>query len=259
MIIDAHHVTEHKVRLKLMTTIRDALIIVRGDFRADKLKLLWALAFAIVFMGYISIFSGMILDDVLESGDGKVLADILLLTMTPMLGITFSKRTMKYLSEDSYTRMLAYMRSLPVPAAVILCKRKLHTLFSLSLNGVLLFGLIYAMSGQIRSELTIPAYLSFALIWTGFALVMSGLYTFIELLVSGKVYFCLLLLIVLLCMGAALLVWEFGGNLFLYSLHNAKEWGFASPLMWSTLLLGTVSVQLFSKWTIIRLKSRDLV
>ncbi|WP_379158432.1 hypothetical protein [Paenibacillus sp. sgz5001063] len=242
-----------------MTTIKDALVIVRGDFRADKLKLLWTLVFSIVFMGYMSVFGGMILDDVLNSGDGKVVADILLLTITPTLGFTFSRRTMKYFSEDSYTRMLAYMRSLPVPAAVILCKRKLHAVFSLSLNGMLFFGLIYATSSQIRSELTITAYLTFALIWTGFALLMSGLYIFIELLVSGKIYFFLLMLITLLSMGVALLIGEFGGNLFLYTLQSAEDWGFASPLMWATLLLGTVSVQLFSKWTLYRLKSRDLV
>ncbi|KWX72857.1 hypothetical protein [Paenibacillus jilunlii] len=242
-----------------MTTIKDAWVIVRGDFRADKLKLLRVLIFAILFTGYMSIFSEMIIGDVLESGDGKVLADFLLLSMTPMLGFTFSRRTMKYLSEDSYTRMLAYMRSLPVPAAVVLCKRKLHTVFSFTLNGVLYFGLIYAISGQIRSELSVPAYLAFALTWVGFALMMTGLYIFIELMVSGKTYCWLLLLIMLLSLGMALLVWEAGGNLFLYSIRYAKEWGFASPLMWATLLLGTVSVQLFSKWTIYRLKSRDLV
>ncbi|MHA6534445.1 hypothetical protein [Paenibacillus sp. BAC0078] len=242
-----------------MTTIRNAWIIVRSDLRADKLKILQALIFAILFMGYMSIFNGMIFSDVLGEGEGEVLADFLLLAMTPMLGFTFSKRTMKYWSEDSYTRMLAYMRTLPIPSAVILCKRKLHTVCSFGLNGALYFGLTYAISGQIRSELSIPGYLAFALTWIGFGLMMSGLYIFIELSFSGKIYFWFLLLITLLCLGIALLIWFSGGNLFLFSVQSAKEWGFASPLMWATLLLGTLSVQLFSKWTIHRLKSRDLV
>lgn len=50
-----------------------------------------------------------------------------------------------------------------------------------------------------------------------------------------------------------------GGNLLLYTLACSKEWGLLSPLMWGTLIAGTVSVQLFSRWTIHRLKSRDLV
>jgi hypothetical protein len=50
-----------------------------------------------------------------------------------------------------------------------------------------------------------------------------------------------------------------GGNLLIASVDISKEWGLLSPLMWGSLLLGTVSVQLFSKWTIHRLKSRDLV
>ncbi|WP_019913829.1 hypothetical protein [Paenibacillus sp. HW567] len=242
-----------------MTTLRNAWIIVRSDLRADKLKLLQALIFAILFMGYMSIFNGMIFEDVLREGDGKVLADFLLLAMIPMLGFTFSKRAMKYWSEDSYTKMLAYMRTLPIPAAVILCKRKLHAVCSFALNGVLYFGLIYAISGQVRSEFSVPGYLAFALTWIGFGLMVSGLYIFIELSFSGKIYFWFLLLITLLCLGIALLIRLAGGNVFLFSVQNAKEWGFASPLMWATLLLGTLSVQLFSKWTIHRLKSRDLV
>lgn len=242
-----------------MTNIRNAWMIVRSDLRADKLKLLQALIFAVLFMGYMSLFIGMIFDDALGKGDGKMLADFLLLTTTPMLGFTFSRRTMKYWSEDSYTRMLAYMRTLPIPDAVILCKRKLHTVCSFALNGVLYFGLTYAISGQIRSELSVPGYLGFALTWIGFGLMVSGLYIFIELSFSGKIYFWFLLFITLLCMGIALLIWVAGGNLFLFSVQNAKEWGLASPLMWATLLIGTLSVQLFSKWTIHRLKSRDLV
>jgi hypothetical protein len=85
------------------------------------------------------------------------------------------------------------------------------------------------------------------------------MYIFAEFMVSGKAYFWSMIIFMVLSMGAALLVSMAGGNLLIASVDISKEWGLLSPLMWGSLLLGTVSVQLFSKWTIHRLKSRDLV
>ncbi|MNP80839.1 hypothetical protein D3C76_1790420 [compost metagenome] len=67
------------------------------------------------------------------------------------------------------------------------------------------------------------------------------------------------MIIMLLSLGGAVLIKLAGGNLFLYTIKCSQQWGLLSPLMWGALLFGTVSVQLFSKWTIHRLKSRDLV
>ncbi|MDF9843379.1 MULTISPECIES: hypothetical protein [unclassified Paenibacillus] len=242
-----------------MTNLRQAWIIVKSDFNGDRLKLLWSLLWALLFMGYMGGLTSMIIQDTLDNGDGKILADIMFMTVIPMLGITFSKRTMKYLTEDSYTRMLAYMRTLPIPAAVILCKRKLHAVFSIGLNGVVFFGLIYVISSNLRHELPFPDYLAFTLTWMGLALAISGLYIFIELLASGRAYFFYVLLFTVIYIGTALLTWLAGGNLILFTVSYSREWGLLSPLMWGTLILGTLSVQLFSAWTIHRLKSRDLV
>ncbi|MNB74894.1 hypothetical protein [Paenibacillus camerounensis] len=242
-----------------MTNFRQAWIIVRSDFDGDRLKLLWMLLWSLLFMGYMGGLSSMIIQDTLDNGDGKILADIMFMTVIPMLGFTFSKRTMKYLTEDSYTRMLAYMRTLPIPTAVILCKRKLNAVSSIGLNGTIFFGLIYAFSSNMRKELPFTDYLAFTLTWIGLGLIVSGLYIFIELLASGKAYFIYVMLFTFIYIGTAVLTWLAGGNLILYTVSCSKEWGLLSPLMWGTLVLGTLSVQLFSAWTIHRLKSRDLV
>jgi hypothetical protein len=242
-----------------MRTIRDAWIIVQGDFRGDKLRLLWAFLFSVIFMGYLAGLTGMVTDDALDQNDRTAVADFLLLSLIPILGFTFSRRTMKYFSDDSYTKMLAYLRSLPIPPAVILCKRKLQSIFSFCLNGLLYFGLMYAISGNLRTVLPWPSYLSFALTWIGYGLMLTGIYIFIEFLFSGKAYFWLTLLIMLLSWGVSLLIKLAGGNLFFYTLSCSKDWGLLSPLMWGSLLLGAISVQLFSKWTIHRLQSRNLV
>lgn len=242
-----------------MTTLKQAWVIVRSEFHGDRWKLLWALLFSLLFMGYFAALSGMIIDDTLTGHDKQFFSDILMVTMMLMLSVSFSRRTMKYISEDSYTRMLAYMRAMPVPTAVILCKRKLNTLFAIVMNSLLYFGLIYILSPGIRAELPPAAYLAFALTWIGYSLIVAGMYIIIEFSVSGVMYFWLISAIMLLALAVSGLVYLVGGNLLLATVAVSKEWGLLSPLLWGALVLGVLSLQLFSRWTIHRLKSRDLV
>ncbi|MEK4045330.1 hypothetical protein NSU18_16905 [Paenibacillus sp. FSL H8-0048] len=242
-----------------MTTFKQAWVIVRSEFHGDRWKLLWALLFSLLFMGYFAALSGMVIDDTLTGHDKQLLSDVLMVTMMLMLTITFSRRTMKYISEDSYTRMLAYMRALPVPVAAVLCKRKLDTLFAVVMNGTLYFSLIYLFSPGIRAELPPASYLAFAFTWIAYSLIVAGIYIIIEFSVSGVMYFWIISSVMLLALGVSGLVYLAGGNILLATVAVSKEWGLLSPLMWGTLVLGVLSVQLFSKWTIHRLKSRDLV
>lgn len=242
-----------------MTTLQHAWVIVRSEFRGDRWKLLWSLLFAILFMGYFSAITGMVIDDTLTGHDKQLLSDVLMVTMMLMLTITFSRRTMKYISEDSYTRMLAYMRALPVPVAAILCKRKLDTLFAVVMNGTLYFSLIYLLSPGIRAELPPASYLAFAFTWIGYSLIIAGMYIIIEFSVSGVVYFWIISAVMLLALGISGLIYLAGGNILLFTVDVSRSWGLGSPLMWGALAAGALSMQLFSKWTIHRLKSRDLV
>ncbi|AIQ10994.1 hypothetical protein [Paenibacillus durus] len=242
-----------------MQTLKDSWFMIRGDYRGDKLRILFQLLFSIVFMGYLGGLTGMVINDSIGNHERKVIADYLLLALTPLLGFTYCRQhAMKYWSGDTYTKMLAYHSSLPIPASVILCKRKLQSLTSFGLNGVLFFGLVYAISNHLRDDLSPLGYIVFALTWIGFGFLLTGLYIFIEFSCSGRTYFWFIMLMMLLAFGTAMLVKWAGGNLLLYSFACSKEWGLLSPLMWGTLLAGTLSVQLFSKWTIHKLKSRDL-
>ncbi|WP_189028632.1 hypothetical protein [Paenibacillus albidus] len=242
-----------------MEILRNSWFIVKSDFRGDKLRLLWTFLFSILMMGYLAGITGMVVNEAVGQHERTIVADYLLLTMIPMLGFTFSVRTMKYWSSNSYTKMLAYLRALPIPAPVILCKRKIQALISFGLNGTLFFGLMYAISGSLRNELTGSSYFAFALTWVGYGLMLTGVYIFIEYLFSGIAYLWLTMLIMVVFFGITMVIHLAGANVLLYSISSSKEWGLLSPLMWGTLLLGTLSVQLFSKWTIYRLKSRDLV
>lgn len=54
-----------------MTTLKNAWFIVRSDFRGDRLKLLWALLFAVVFIGYMAALAGMVFDDAIGQVKGS--------------------------------------------------------------------------------------------------------------------------------------------------------------------------------------------
>ncbi|AKG37234.1 hypothetical protein [Paenibacillus durus] len=242
-----------------MQTLKDSLFMIRGDLRGDKIRIVITTLFSIVFMTYLAGLMGLLVNESADTHQRSVLPDYLLLAVVPFLGVVYSRRAMKYWSSDSYTKMLAYLRSLPIPLKAVLCKRKLQSVICFALNGALFFGLVYALAGHLRASISPLGYVVFSLTWIGYGLAITGLYIFIEFLYSGKAYFWLLLLIMLISFGVAMLVKFSGGNLLFYSLAYSKEWGLLSPLMWGTLIAGTVSVQLFSRWTILRLKSRDLV
>lgn len=100
-----------------MKTLKDSWFMLRSDFRGDKLKILGTLVITVVFMSYLGGLTSLIANDVLGEQDRTMLADFLFLSFIPLLGLTFSRRSMKYWSEDSYTKMLVYLRTLPIPAA----------------------------------------------------------------------------------------------------------------------------------------------
>ncbi|AIQ62219.1 hypothetical protein PSTEL_02900 [Paenibacillus stellifer] len=242
-----------------MQTLKDSWFILRGDYRGNKMMLLFQLLFSIIFMGYLGAFAAMTINDSLKAGERMVITDYLLLALTPAIGFTYCRNTMKYWSTNSYTKLLAYLTSLPIPVRVILCKRRLQALLTFFFNGLLFFGILYGVGVHLREALSLPSYLVFALTWTGYGIVLTGLYIYFEYTVSGKAYFWLVLLMMVAALGVALLIRLAGGNLLLYTVSNAKSHGFLSPLMWGALLGGGLSLWLFSRLTVYRLKSRDLV
>jgi len=242
-----------------MRTLKDSWFMLHGEIRGDKWKLIYTFLFSVLLMSYFGFFIGLLLNESLGKSGRNVIVDFMLLFMVPILGFTYSRRSFKYWSEDPYTKMLAYLRSLPIPLPVIICKRKLQSLFSFSFNGILFFGLMYLMGSDLRIHMSLLPYIVFALTWIGFGLMMTGVYIFIEFLYSGKVYCGVTFLIMLGSAGIAALVNLSGGSLLFYSVSCSKNYEFLSPLMWGTLITGALSVQMFSSWTIHRLKKRDLV
>ncbi|WP_438347799.1 hypothetical protein ACP8HI_19320 [Paenibacillus sp. FA6] len=231
-------------------------MIFKKDIKIEKYMVIVSL----IFMGYIGIMiSTLIAGQYEHQNELDPLADMLLLTLIPMLGFYYSKKSFKYLTEDSYTQMLIYFRTLPISPQVIMCYRYIQMFIALTMNSVIVFSIIYGVNYQLRSEMSIGAYICFALTWIGYALVFTGIYIHLEFTSSGRKYFWLSMVIMGMTFIVGIIIWLLDGNLLLYTVRMSQEWGILSPIMWGALVVGVISLALLGKLTLRRLQHRDLL
>jgi len=130
---------------------------------------------------------------------------------------------------------------------------------ALMLNSVIFFSVMYGVNPHLRIEMTIGIYLCFILTWIGYAMIISGLYIYFEFLFSGKQYLWLVLLLMSITFVVGFMISIMGGNLLAYIIRMSQEWGILSPMMWTSLIGGMLSLAISSKLTNQKLQSRDLV
>ncbi|RAR44037.1 hypothetical protein [Paenibacillus sp. MDMC362] len=240
----------------MQQVLHNAMKIVKKDFASDKLQIVWN----IVFMVYMGFATSVIIDNQFEHMDEYInpLIDFLLVFYAPLLGFLFSRRSFRYLNEDSYTRMLYFYRSIPVPASAIFVSRIMNSLIAFFINGIVLFGVIYAIGNHIRAAMDIPSYIAFILTWMGIGFLITGPYIYWENMCSGKKYFGMSLLVMVITSGTAVMLSLLGYSVFEFVVRASIQWGLLSPVMWGSLMVGLASMLLISKLTYIRQQTRDL-
>ncbi|KAA8997219.1 hypothetical protein F4V43_18180 [Paenibacillus spiritus] len=241
-----------------MSTMREAWFLLKSEMMGTRMRIIKVVAFSLVMMGYFGLFTGVMLQERLKDQDPMIIADYLLLLTVPMLGFVYCRRSLRYWGSDVYTKTLSYLRTLPVPSKAVLCKRQLQSLLAFCLNGLIFFGLLYALSPDARHSLPPAAYLAFVLAWIGYGLVITSVFIHFEMAHSGRMYFVAMVVLVALIAGVAGAVGLSGGNLLLFSARLCRDRGLASPLPWGMLSAGAASLLLMGRWTLQRLKRRDL-
>lgn len=236
-------------------TWRQAWSIVGRELKIDRYYVMGSL----VFIAYMGFFSGMIIGELPHQKGGLLLMlDLLFWAIASMIGYYFSRRIIKYITEDSYTSMLGYYRTLPISASVLAAARLIQLLLSTLCNGTLLFVMIYVIHDGVRAQMDLGAYLVFALTWTAFGLAFNSLYILMELLMRGKGYFwysCVLLVV----MEAVVLLAHYSGVSFLESsIRVSAERGASSPALWILLALSAASIVASYRTIVKRLPLRDL-
>ncbi|MCJ8011849.1 hypothetical protein MUG84_08855 [Paenibacillus sp. KQZ6P-2] len=239
-----------------MSNTKRAWSMILKDLKGEKKYFVWTFVYA----AYMAFTLGMAVKGQLEDRSyASPVIDGLFLLLIPMLGFYFCRRSFKYLSEDSYTRMLAYFRALPISDHVVIAYRLMQIFLGFMVNGIVFFGLMYWIAEPMRNEMSLSGYLALALTWIGYGMMMSGPYMYFEFSNHGKAYLRSTLSLFAAAVVAAAGIKICGGNLLLYTIELATRWSLLSPIMWTALVAAAVSLAIFSKITLRKLRSRDLV
>ncbi|TKH44653.1 hypothetical protein NST83_03040 [Paenibacillus sp. FSL R10-2782] len=238
-----------------MTIMKQAWMITRQDFRNNPYVMLWTL----LFIMYLGVTMSFVVS--MQLGDSAALnpaADFVMLVLIPFLGFIYNRRAFKYLQEDSYTHMLAFLRILPIPVSAVIISRIQQAVLAFIVNSVLFFILLFTLSGTLRVYAGTGFFVSFALTWVGYGMLIQAIYIHLEFLKKGKAYFWLSLVIMLVCGIIAMAVRIYGVNLVSTTAYFSKEWQLLSPVMWGALAAGAIGMFVSYRMTLRRLMKRDL-
>lgn len=241
----------------MLQTVSQAMKIISKDLRNDKLQIVWTIIFMLYMATVLSFFVNSMFQ---EPEFVNPFADFLMLVFIPMLGFIFSRRSFKYLTEDSYTQMLFYYRSIPVPTEAVIMSRALMGIGAFIVNGTIFFGVTYAIASDLRANMSLASYVAFGLTWIGIGILINGSYVYFECMKNGKSYFWTNFLFTLVfaisILGLFFIGFRF--SLFNYLIDVSGKWKLLSPYMWGSLIIGILGYALMCRLTYKRIRLRDL-
>jgi hypothetical protein len=243
-------------RMMELNAWKDAWVIFKKDLYTERLYLIWNVIFSL-YIG--AMFSFMLYSVDKAETDLHPMADFFMLMMVPMIGFFYSRRSFNYLRKDSYTQMLWYYRTLPIPAKTIMKSRYLQLIFMVFFSGFIFFTTIFCSFMLMKAEVSFFQFISFALTWIGYALFMNGLYIYMEFLKRGKVYFWMTMILLLVTAIVSAVIAVFHGNLVSYTMEISGRYFLLSPVMWGALLCGVLLLYLTGLLTMRKLMDRDLI
>lgn len=227
-------------------------MIVKKELGIDKIYLIWGLIFMLYMGGMVSL---MMYGQSEQGGHMNLVSDFLMMALLSLLGLFFSRRSFSYIKDDTYTRMLFYYRTLPIPVETVMKSRFLQMIAAFLFNGVILFTTIRVLFDMNMNGLQ---YAVFILTWLGYALAVNGIFIYFEFTTSGRTYMWITILLLLLFGLAAVISAISGFSLTEYSMQMSKEYGMVSPLMWGTLLGGGLLLAGFCALAVRKLSRRSL-
>lgn len=210
-------------------------------------------------MIYTGVMVGIMLDGQTKAFEFlSPFSDFMLMMLIPMSGFYFSRRSFHYIRDDSYTKMLWYYRTLPIPIDTIMKSRLIQLVSSLVGNGLILYTTLYISSSYLHTELNIGQMLLFIVTWSGFALFINGFYIYFELLFSGRKYLWMTFLILLLTTALVVTFNLLGFHLTTAVIQSVKTQGAGSTYMWSIIVIGVVFLSTMLRIVKNKLQVRDL-
>ncbi|WP_309123277.1 hypothetical protein [Paenibacillus sp.] len=167
--------------------LRDALWLTRTQWSHSKIGLVMTVAFYGAYGGLTGMFSDeWVAEDFAFTG---IMMDLLVVTFMSMNGFVFCKGYLNnpYWKNDSFTKKLAMMRSLPIPVETLAMSRSIQVLLASPVSTLLFFGIFYIASDWAR-DLPLAVLLPFVLFWFAIGNAFSVWFVVEEWSRSGKRY-----------------------------------------------------------------------
>lgn len=214
-----------------------------------ELKYQWkAILATLLFTVFIALLTSELFTYLIQSKDTYrlYLLDVIFLGLTPSLATLFiSKPYLSFstISDDPFTKRIAFFRLLPIPIEVLSRSRMIFTMLLLVMMSLFFYTVIFlTLPLQIPEPFfTSNEFLKFALFWFGYALALSGFMPFLEFGLNSRMFFILQFVIAaVLAIGLLSLYPMTEKGIIAWSFYLLKDWGWnAVILSW---LIGTISV-----------------
>jgi len=230
--------------------LRDAFFLVKNQWRYTRIGFVFTLGFYAVYGGIAAMFLNRAEE---ESALGviAVMSDVLVVTFMSAVGFIYSKGYLNnpYWRNDSFTKTLAVLRTLPIPVETLAWSRSLQIALISPLSTAAFFGAFYAVSNWAQT-LDATAFIASVLVWFAFGNICSGWFVLVEWGTSGKRYLWLSIAAsTLLIVAVVVLAWSTDQTL-TYAIGGAMEG--SGRMLWP--LLALAAAALAHRWMRHRLR-----
>ncbi len=212
---------------------KDAWMLVKTDL----IRFKWGVLFTLLFSGYMGAISTLMLNGLLkpnQEGDTLVLRvvfDLVYLIALPNLGFFFSRRSTRYLQEDSYTKWIRKLRILPIDAGTIALSRYMMLAVAFVLNMTVFFTFQLMLSDSLRSAFSPLSLIAYVLVLTAYSIVVQTIYIQFELGRHAGGYLRLVFIVIFVILALSVIVALSGGSMMLAFLYIAKHYPWISGLI----------------------------
>lgn len=158
--------------------------------------------------------------------------------------------------EDLLSKRLRFLRTLPIALRELVASRAAVMVATLAVMAPIFFLTLYLLSGDLRADLGPARFLSFAAIWSGYALLMGALGLYLEWGFSGERLLALQFVWAASLVALALLAGVLGVGIFAGTVELARSHGPLPAVV--ALLIGLAGLALSGWATTKRLRHRDL-
>ncbi len=114
--------------------------------------------------------------------------DWIFLAALPILGSCMNRTIFSIWRDDSHTRRMAVLRAYPIPLPVIIGSRIAQSVVLAAINVTAMLMLIYALSPDLRDNVSIARWIAFDAMWICYSLIVGSALIWLELGHSGRRY-----------------------------------------------------------------------